>query len=370
VNPANGNVLNTCEIPFAGGVGDEGNDTLAVAHPGDLGGKKVLLSDAGEFSSTTLFAIDPVSCQILKQYALPVGVTGVDEDPVTKDLVATNIFSFYDLGPAPYATIRGSFPTQGLVEGISLEKKAISAPPPHNYVVFIRGINSSLTQDEIGRLTLAPCSDPANDPDYGDIKKATFDFNFGYLCGDFLQYSYEGGSVGFDGSWHPAPYTCKSTGNRLEPYETDSSSQRLYRMLSDFHAKHSDATFTIVGHSLGGLVSFLTMEGITNGTLTPSVPIQRVITLDSPLEGASSDLLKDLGIRLKHLFSCPADLSLWTNSSVATDVKVRSLLNTRLSNAQSVQKAHSQSISVDTFGNWDDCVWSLYHCMGLGDPFG
>lgn len=31
--------------------------------------------------------------------------------------------TFYDLGPAPYNSILGTFPTQGLVEGISLEKK-------------------------------------------------------------------------------------------------------------------------------------------------------------------------------------------------------------------------------------------------------
>jgi hypothetical protein len=127
LNPANGNVLKTCEIPFAGAVGDEGNDTLAVAHPSDLGGKKVLLSDAAEFASTTLFAVDPTTCQIVKQYTLPVGVTGIDEDQTTKDLVVTNIFSFYDLGSAPYNAIKGSFPTQGLVEGISLEKKPTAA---------------------------------------------------------------------------------------------------------------------------------------------------------------------------------------------------------------------------------------------------
>jgi uncharacterized repeat protein (TIGR01451 family) len=119
LDPSNGDVLATCQVPFQGG--GEGNDTLVVAHPLDLGAKKVLLTDGGEILST-LFAIDPETCQVVKTYSIPVGATGIDEDQTTGDLIVSNTSTFYDLGPAPYNTIIGSFPTQGDVEGISIEK--------------------------------------------------------------------------------------------------------------------------------------------------------------------------------------------------------------------------------------------------------
>lgn len=87
LDPSDGSILKTCSLPFQGG--GVGNDTLAVARPADLGGTKVLLTDAGEVLST-LFAIDITTCSVLKSYNLPVGVTGIDEDDNTGDLIVTN----------------------------------------------------------------------------------------------------------------------------------------------------------------------------------------------------------------------------------------------------------------------------------------
>src|SRR5262249_38207190 len=113
LDPGTGAILQTCSLPFKGG--GEGNDTLAIAQPADLGGTKVLLTDGGELLNT-LYALDVTTCAVLKTYPIPFGVSGIDVDTATGDLVATDLANFYNLGPAPYTSILASFPTQGEVE--------------------------------------------------------------------------------------------------------------------------------------------------------------------------------------------------------------------------------------------------------------
>jgi len=107
-------------------------DTLSVAHPADLGGKKVILTDAGDIvdtypSGAPLLAFDPSTCGTVKLYFLPVGVTGIDEDPTTHDLIAANSFTrqFYNLGQAPYSTVKAILAAQGPIKDISLEAEAV-----------------------------------------------------------------------------------------------------------------------------------------------------------------------------------------------------------------------------------------------------
>ncbi|MDR7080554.1 hypothetical protein J2Y03_005641 [Neobacillus niacini] len=123
LNPRNGKVIKTIDIPFQGDPTIDGNDTLAIARPSDLGGRKVILTDAGEIR-TELFAVDVNTGAILKAYILPVGVAGIDEDEVTGDLIVTDVFSsFYNLGPAPYGTIKGTLDNLShSVEDISLNQ--------------------------------------------------------------------------------------------------------------------------------------------------------------------------------------------------------------------------------------------------------
>ncbi|MDQ1146580.1 DNA-binding beta-propeller fold protein YncE [Bacillus sp. SORGH_AS 510] len=123
LNPRNGKVIKIIEIPFQGDPSIDGNDTLAIARPSDLGGKKVILSDAGEIRNQ-LFAVDVNTGMILKTYTLPVGVAGIDEDENTGDLIVTDVFSnFYNLGPAPYNTIIGILDNLShSVEDISLNQ--------------------------------------------------------------------------------------------------------------------------------------------------------------------------------------------------------------------------------------------------------
>lgn len=140
LDPSNGAVLKTCSLPFHIESG-AGNDTLAVARPADLNGDKVVLTNAGEVLKT-LYAVDANTCAVRKTYPLPVGVTGIDVDDVTGEMVAMNIddsatpgtyvSTLYNLGTAPYNTIKGTFvtphnPNGDAAEDISLEASAPAA---------------------------------------------------------------------------------------------------------------------------------------------------------------------------------------------------------------------------------------------------
>ena len=125
LDPGTGAVLATCSVPYAGG--PVGNDTLAVARPSDLGGAKVLLTDAGE-ELTSLLAIDPATCAVVKTYRLPIGVTGIDVLDSTGEMIAASLSGnglFYNLGPAPYDAVLAAMFTQGNVEDIAV----VEAPP-------------------------------------------------------------------------------------------------------------------------------------------------------------------------------------------------------------------------------------------------
>lgn len=130
LQPSDGAVLKTCSMAFQGG--GDGNDTLAIARPGDLGGTKVLLTDAGDWDAPhQLLAIDVNTCAVLKTYAIPVGVSGIDVDDATGSLIATDTISFYNLGPAPYNTIGPPMGAAGDAEDISLGPGVV---PPKEYV--------------------------------------------------------------------------------------------------------------------------------------------------------------------------------------------------------------------------------------------
>jgi hypothetical protein len=142
LNPSNGAVLHSCTYPMQGS--GTGNDTMAITRPSDLGGKKVILTDAGEFGLLPLVAIDVNTCEPLKTYTLPVGVTGIAVDSATGDLIGTNPTSqtFFNFGTAPYASIISQLVTNvPNVEDITLgETKAsptitTSASPTAGQVV-------------------------------------------------------------------------------------------------------------------------------------------------------------------------------------------------------------------------------------------
>jgi hypothetical protein len=106
-----GTVLASCDVPFRGGGAIEGTDTLAIVN-----GK--ILTDTGELLTKLIEYNPPTSiggtCERTgKVFTLPFGVTGIDTDNVG-NLIATDLFTLYNMGTAPYSTIvasqLGAFP--------------------------------------------------------------------------------------------------------------------------------------------------------------------------------------------------------------------------------------------------------------------
>jgi hypothetical protein len=158
LDPNTGAILKTCAL----GAGGTPVDTIAIAHPADLNGRKVILTDLGDTLDPPrpLFALDPTTCGIVKIYNVPVGVTGIDEDPVTGDLIAANWFfhSFYNLGQAPYSTIVTTLEAQGTVDDISLETPVVPPdliPPTVTY----SGNAGTYTVDQSVEITCTAADD-------------------------------------------------------------------------------------------------------------------------------------------------------------------------------------------------------------------
>jgi hypothetical protein len=169
LDPATGNVLKTCEIASQSAfLGGAGNDTLAVAHPGDLSGKKVLLTDAADLEKVPLLAIDPTTCAVVKQYTLPVPVAGIAVDGSTGALIASASSNIDNLGTAPYSTVVSSQFTGKETEGISLQPPGPIAAPNPPSIPFGRQVattdspahslaleNSGTSDLHVGTITVA-----------------------------------------------------------------------------------------------------------------------------------------------------------------------------------------------------------------------
>jgi hypothetical protein len=115
VNEATGAIIRACNLPTANGFG---NDTLAVVknYPGLPPGKH-LVTDNGEFSTTTQFVIPVTSmgaytppagappCQIVATGNTPGGRTGIDfEEAPADDMIATNLAQIFDHNGYPWST--------------------------------------------------------------------------------------------------------------------------------------------------------------------------------------------------------------------------------------------------------------------------
>jgi hypothetical protein len=124
LDPASGSVLQTWSLP--GPYSGDGNDTLAIARPADLGGVKVILSDLGELRRK-LFAIRTDTGAVVQTYTLPIDVTGIDVNDTTGELIAfgrtspSSPANIDNLGLAPYTSLSSPLATGGVAEDISLE---------------------------------------------------------------------------------------------------------------------------------------------------------------------------------------------------------------------------------------------------------
>lgn len=170
----------------------------------------------------------------------------------------------------------------------------------------------------------------------------------GYARNAMLDFSYAGGAVRQDGTWRPDPYSCdltdRTSETNLRPLET---------MLRDYGARHPNAHFTLIGHSLGGYLAFL--EGVRESTRTDAAKlnIDTVVTLDAPLQGADVDKKIVLDI-------VPCEKTYLAGGEI-----VEQKLDPQtpaLRGAQARAMAAS-GIRLATLGNELDCFWNPAHCV-------
>ena len=188
---------------------------------------------------------------------------------------------------------------------------------------------------------------------------------YGFVDTDFLYYSYfpsilGGGEVtcanGVAG-WEPEPYW------KTDPVYSSisNSAERLHHMLTAYRGKNPEATFVLVGHSLGGLVAFTEILNADQSEL-----IDTVITIDSPLHGAvafSSDLRN--WADTYGMDECFAQ-----GQAIATLEEMEQNRDATRAQARAIaQAAANKGITLVTMGNDVDCVYDYGYCLpGWGLP--
>ncbi len=213
-------------------------------------------------------------------------------------------------------------------------------PAGSRIVIFVQGIYT--TYDATGT------QGTEDEPHRFDAMKAAFVAK-GYDKSSLLDFSYAGGSVSLDGVWHPAAYTCELT-DRLP----DANLAPLEQMIRDQRKAHPSAHFTLVGHSLGGYLSFL--EGARDAARPPEqrLGVDVVVTLDAPLKGISADkkVIFDL-LPCSKTYQAGADI-------------VSQKLDPRTADVRRYQSAvmAEAGIRVAVLGNEFDCLYNTNRCIG------
>lgn len=176
------------------------------------------------------------------------------------------------------------------------------------------------------------------------------------------QFSYKGGAMDTAnrGFWQPNGYGCSDVDNLslMDDVTTFDT------MLKAYQTQYPNATFTLVGHSLGGLVAL--QAAYDYEIRLKQHVIDRVMTIDSPLNGVSGNALQPIANFIGQLacksgsvendlvtlgkafnnafdsttgFSCPKDGS----QSMLSECKAQALL--------------AAGVSVDVLGNAQDTLY-------------
>lgn len=227
---------------------------------------------------------------------------------------------------------------------IALSSTAAAKCYPANtrVVIFVQGLYT--TYDAGGTQTSF-----AEDHRF-DALKAAF-AERGYEPKKLFDFSYAGGAFDTKGAWQPEPYPCELT----DRYAADNVAV-LEQTLRDYRSRHRGAHFALVGHSLGGYVAFLAGARDAARPEAERLAIDVVVTLDSPLLGASADkkVILDL-IDCDKTYVAGAELAALRLDAGTADV--------RRYQAWAMAQA---GIRLGTFGNVRDCLWNTNACTGSG----
>lgn len=236
------------------------------------------------------------------------------------------------------SAVRGPFLMLALAAAAALLMGARCYPPGTRVIVFVQGVYT--TYDANGTQATIGEGHRFNVLKNGFAAK-------GYARTVLLDFSYAGGTVRQDGTWRPEPYPCEQTDRRA-----DDNLTVLETMLRDYGAHHPDAHFTLVGHSLGGYLSFLEGAREAGRTQAAKLGIDAVITLDAPLKGISPDKKTVIDI-----ISCGK--TYLAGAEIVEEKIDPATPDVRRAQAQAMAQA---GIRLATFGNTLDCLWNPGHC--------
>ncbi len=181
-----------------------------------------------------------------------------------------------------------------------------------------------------------------------DVLKAAF-LAADYKAGQLLDFSYDGGAVGSDGVWRPQPYECAITDRpALDSVEA------LEAMIRAYRKEHPKAKTTLVGHSLGGYIAFLAGAREAERPEGDRIGVDGVVTLDSPLAGASADKKVILDL-------IPCEKTYIAGGELVALKGDASVPNTRRAQAQAMATA---GVRLATLGNLRDCLYRTTVCAG------
>jgi pimeloyl-ACP methyl ester carboxylesterase len=172
----------------------------------------------------------------------------------------------------------------------------------------------------------------------------------GYDDDQLLDFSYNGGEVSSAGAWEPAFYPCEATDRPAAQ-----NVGRLEQMLRDYRAKHPKSHFILVGHSLGGYLTFLAGARDATRPADERLEISGVATLDSPLNGVSAD--KKLVIDL-----IPCEKTFVAGAELVADGANAAIRDIRRYQAGVMAR---EGVRLLTIGNLRDCLYNTVGCTGI-----
>lgn len=239
---------------------------------------------------------------------------------------------------------------------------------PQQVIVFIGGLNTSMTNCEEntfqdyghGRflpLILSETAGVANPYIKGCNKS---DPNMSYVASpsSMVRFSYNGGAMDSHGFWKPRDYQACTSVNK---YPLQQDILTFDETLDAYHHAFPDARFTIVGHSLGGLVG---LQGAYDYVINRGNHyIDKVITIDSPLKGVApgSKSLRSI-LEAKCFFEGPVveDLTaLYAQSLKAAETHLGIVCDAQQLNLSwcQGQKLAQNGVGVVTLGNNKDSLY-------------
>jgi hypothetical protein len=171
-------------------------------------------------------------------------------------------------------------------------------------------------------------------------------------------FSYLGGTMNSQtGVWKPKPYTrCAPDSTSLVNDDTT-----FYDMLYAYRTHYPNAHFTIIGHSLGGLVALTGATDIVDH-FGPNI-IDKVITIDSPLHGVPDKMWSG------EFSDGNSECIFWTGPVIQS---LNAVYKNQNETKLDVSLLEGKGTSVYTLGNDADCLYqNIVFCTpGILKSFG